>query len=203
MRSSLYISIAAVWLLACTSPQGGPSSIGPSVLPPTTGASELRAGEPPDMSGSWNWGNVELLRMPPAVAMMVSVTPEGPNTQARCESSGTMTLVQSGSTFSGTASRASNDCRTTGGQTFRQPGLELEVVDGHFRGGTVRFSFNSSVVKPCPHTATVTTDQGMAIALSGSGHCVLPGHPRSESPLALDPPPGGTSVTLSWEAVRP
>lgn len=43
----------------------------------------------------------------------------------------------------------------------------------------------------------------MAGALSGMGRCMLLGHPQSESPLSMDPPPGGTSKTLSWEAVRP
>jgi hypothetical protein len=114
-----------------------------------------------------------------------------------------MTLVQTNERFSGSASRTSNSCRTAGGQTFQQPEAALQVTDGSVRGVSAHFSINSMNVRPCPHRVTIAADrQGVGQSLSGTGHCVLPGHPQSESPLALDPPPGGTSVTLVWEAVR-
>ncbi len=52
--------------------------------------------------------------------------------------------------------------------------------------------------------ASVAALEGHApIALTGSGRCFLPGHPRSESPISSDPPVGGESRTISWMAERP
>lgn len=157
-----------------------------------------------DLSGGWNWSNVEALTFPPDVALMVGIAPEGEVTQARCESAGSMTLVQTGASFEGQATKTSNSCETRGGQAFQQPATVLQITDGRVRGHSAHFSFHSFVVRPCPHQVVISTDQsGTATALSGTGRCVLPGHPQSESPVDLPPPPGGTSKTLSWQAVRP
>ncbi len=161
-------------------------------------------GPPPDVSGAWTWNNVESIRMPTHIAVMVGINPEGPNTLARCESAGSMTLLQAGSSFEGIAHKTSNSCVTKGGQTFQQPGTVFSVVDGQVRGQQLRFSFESFLVRPCPHRAVIRdVVGGLAVALDGTGRCILPGHPQSESPLTPDPPPGGTSVTLNWEAERP
>ncbi|HSJ63577.1 MAG TPA: hypothetical protein VK922_06660 [Gemmatimonadaceae bacterium] len=52
--------------------------------------------------------------------------------------------------------------------------------------------------------ACVITDEsgGVATGFSGTGRCVLPGHPQSESIVPADPPPGGTSKTLRFDAWR-
>lgn len=171
-----------------------------------SGASSVAtSAAPADVGGTWNWSNLEQLRMPPFIAAMVNIAPEGPNTHARCRSAGVMTLVQTGATFQGTAVRTLNECTTNGGQQFQQPGAVFQVEDGRIRGASLHFSFSSFLVRPCPHQAVVKTasQAGTAMALRGTGHCVLPGHPRSDSPLPFDPPPGGTSTTLRWEAVRP
>lgn len=161
-------------------------------------------GTAPDVSGAWNWTSIESIRMPTHVAAMVGVNPEGPNTLARCQSAGSMTLLQTGSSFEGTALKTSNSCVTKGGQTFQQPGTVFSIVDGQVLGQQLRFSFESFLVRPCPHRAVIgDVVGGLAGSLDGTGRCILPGHPQSESPIAADPPPGGTSVTLSWEAVRP
>lgn len=209
MRLRLYLSATAVFLcVGCsTTSDGGLTSAGIAIAGPSAlqGADTTAVrGSPPDLGGAWDWNSVESLRMPRFVAALVGVEPEGENTHARCESAGTMTIVQTGSRFSGSAARTSNTCVTTGGQAFQQPGVMFQVADGRIRGGSAHFSFESPTVAPCPHTVTITSDsQGVARSLSGTGHCVLPGHPQSESPIALDPPPGGTSVTLRWDAVRP
>lgn len=156
-----------------------------------------------DVGGDWTWSNVEVLRMPPFVVAMLGIGPEGPNTHARCESAGTMILVQAGTEFSGSATRTFNACETKGGQPFQQPGVDFAVTDGRISGTSARFSFSSPFVTPCPHRAVISVGQGgVALALSGTGRCVLPGHPKSGSPMSLDPPPGGTSTTTSWSAVR-
>lgn len=156
-----------------------------------------------DIGGVWNWSNLESIRMPPEVANMVGVVPEGPNTHARCESSGFMNVTQTGSTFEGIAFKSSNSCTTKGGQSFQQAATVLSIANGRIGGRQLEFSFESFIIRPCPHRAVVEVAEGVAVALHGSGRCILPGHPQSESPLAIDPPPGGTSVTLEWEARRP
>lgn len=156
------------------------------------------------VDGEWNWSSVEEVAFPPFLAAMLGVVPEGHLTRARCESSGPMTLQQSGTLFEGTAEKSTNICMTTGGQPFTQPATLFTITDGKLAGKTLHFSFSSATVTPCPHRAIVTAaDAGVAVALSGKGRCILPGHPRSESPLSLDPPPQGQSRTVAWEAVRP
>ncbi len=165
---------------------------------------EVMAASPVDVGGVWNWSNEEMLRFPPFVAAMLGIAPEGRNTHARCESAGTMTLVQTGATFQGIATKTFNACETKGGQPFQQPGVNFVIADGRVTGGSVRFTFSSFFVTPCPHHAVISAvKNGVAAGLSGTGRCILPGHPRSESPVVEDPPPGGTSKTLSWEATRP
>lgn len=192
----LVLSVATVWS-GCSdrSPANPAESVAGSPMASI-------AGSAPDLSGSWSWSSVERLKMPPFVAMAVGVVPEGENTHARCESAGSLQLTQSGSTFEGTATKMFNSCLTRGGQPFQQPQSEFFLEDGRITGSSARFSFASATVRPCPHNVVVTTASGgVAVALSGTGHCFLPNHPRSESPNDL-PPPAGTTKTLSWVAVR-
>lgn len=195
--STLAALVAALACAACSETQLTP--------PQPEAAAPLSAGppSPADLSGSWNWSNEEIVKFPPFLAFLLGVVPEGPNTHARCESAGTMTVSQSGSTFQGVAVKTFNQCLTNGGQIFQQPSTTLFVKDGTVRGVGLSFSFESATVRPCPHRATISESQnGLALALRGTGHCFLPGHPKSESPNAA-PPPGGTTKTVHWEASRP
>lgn len=155
-----------------------------------------------DLAGSWSWRNMERIRIPSAFTPMLGILPEGPNTHATCESEGTLTINPSGGGFEGVAVKTSNQCRTRGGQVFQQPSSTLLLRDGRSHGKSVEFSFESPTVRPCPHRAVATVSAGTVVKLSGTGHCVLPGHPQSESPIVLPPPPGGTSTTVSWVAER-
>lgn len=206
-RTFLVIALAAGLLPACS--ESDPLGI-------TAGSAELQAAAqasaaahtPPDVAGAWNWSSVEVLRMPrwfvEALGPVLGITPEGENTHARCESSGTMVLAQTDAAFLGTATRTVNACLTQGGQAFQQMGSAIQVSDGVISGRNLRFSFHTALVRPCPHSAVVSDFQsGVAAALGGTGHCIIPGHPQSDSPLPLDPPPGGTSTTVSWQAWRP
>ena len=165
-----------------------------------------------DVSGDWSWRRVEQLRMPRwFVEDVLSAIPgnelsaEGPNTIARCVGEGSMTLTQDGSEFEGALSRASGYCETRGGQRFQGPGAAfgLQLFDGRIHGLSLSYSVGNPNVTPCPQHAVVSgIEGGVATAFAGSGRCVIPGHPHSESVVPLDPPPGGTSVTLSFEAWR-
>lgn len=181
-----------------------PTVILAAVLAPAASAQGV-----PDLAGNdWSWSNVEKLRLPleflagPGAGL--GIVPEGENTHAICESSGSMTLVQAGAMFEGVAMKETNACETTGGQMFQQPGEVFAIANGRINGNSAHFSFQSPTVKPCPHQVVITdVDNGRVTGLSGTGRCILPGHPQSESPFVQDPPPGGTSKTLNWEASRP
>jgi hypothetical protein len=202
MRSRLIVAgLSAAMLIGCT---GAPAHDWTGLaggLP--TGPAVVLPASPADLSGAWNWSRSEILRMPPLVAALVGIVPEGSNTHARCESSGTLLLVQAGSSFSGTATKTANACTTNGGQTFVQPGNQFQIVDGRISGNSVHFSIEEPIVAPCPHRAVIAVEAGVPSALNGTGRCVLPGHPQSTSPLPFDPPPGGTSTTINWSAIRP
>lgn len=191
------LAVASLALGGCTQAdiEGPPDE--PSATPSAI------ASTPIDISGTWTWSNEEIVKFPPFVAAMLGIAPEGPNTHARCESEGDMTLNQTGSTFAGQAIKTFNQCVTKGGQVFQQPSSQLFVQDGAIQGNNLSFSFASATVRPCPHSATASGPPGgVAVSLTGTGHCYLPGHPRSESPNVL-PPPGGTTKTVRWEATRP
>lgn len=194
--ATLFVALAASSLLACSDEVAGPADVGSVV------AVEASAVAPASVGGEWSWSSEEQVKFPPFVAFNLGIVPEGDNTHARCESSGGMTLVQAGASFSGTATKEQNLCTTNGGQTFQQPQSEFFVVGGEVQGNSLHFSFESATVRPCPHAATViAVDGSIATELRGTGHCLLPGHPESTSPTEL-PPPAGTTKTLRWDASR-
>jgi len=207
MQTNLLLPLAAAVLgVGCTmTPSQGESqaATGPAAI----GPSAVQGGSPADLSGSWTWSRVERLTMPPFVAEQVAgVMPEGPVTHARCEGSGTMTLVQSDATFTGTATQDTHICETAGGQLFQDPAASAPIVvaDGVITGTSIRFLFNGPIPAPCPHHAVISSvENGIAVALTGKGRCYVPGHPHAEGPLVLDPPPAGTSMTTEWMATRP
>lgn len=195
------LMLAVAFLPGCS--EGGMTGVryGPSDAHPP----QVTAASVVDVSGAWNWNDVSQLTMPVFVAELTGIEAEGPITHAQCEANGTMTLFQTGSSFSGTAMTDFQQCVTRGGQDFSSPdaGLPKAVSNGRITGASVHFSFSNFLITPCPHHAVISEVQdGVAVALSGTGRCVLPGHPQSESPVEADPPPGGTSKTLRWEAVR-
>ncbi len=206
------LALLVAALLACG--EGSPTDI-PSrsaEVPPPGDVAAAVAGVAVDVSGDWDWRQVERLRMPrwfvegPLNALPQNdVVAEGPNTQATCTSEGELALTQTGASFHGSITRTHAQCETRGGQLFQGPGvgLPLQLFDGEIQGLNVAFSIGNLEVTPCPHHAVVSeSSDGVALALSGGGRCVIPGHPLSGSVIPLDPPPGGTSTTLSFEAWR-
>lgn len=190
---------AGLLILGCSDPTGVEQGETAST---TTVASV--PGPPVDLEGSWSWTRVEQLKMPEFVALSVGIVPEGKNTHARCEASGTLGITQSGSEFEGVALRTSDSCETNGGQAFDRGPTTHFVVDGQIKGNSARFSLESFTVKPCPHNVVIAeVTGGVAQELRGTGRCVFPGHPQSTSPIDA-PPPAGSSVsnTLSLVLVR-
>ena len=160
-----------------------------------------------DLSGTWDWSDVEQLTMPPFVAQFIfGIQPEGPITHVRCESTGILTLFQSGVDFSGSANRTTL-CETKGGFIFSPPPIAspplLDIQEGSIRGNAIDFHFVfGGGAGICPfHGLISDVEGGVANELSATGRCIVPGHPLS--PVPLDPPPAGTSKIVDLEAVRP
>ena len=203
--------IAGVLILCAAVPAlAGCSGTSPTDPQPEAGGPEVasvsssaQAAMVVDLVGSWIWTSEEHLTFPAFVAeVIIGIQPEGPNTTARCSNVGTMTLIQSGASFTGTANRTAHECVTKGGQVFQDPGAfaPIAIEGGEIRGRSVRFLFTGQL--DCPHHGSLSNVQnGVATALKGGGRCIIPGHPESGAPL--DPPPLGTSKTLDWQALRP
>lgn len=176
MRAPLSALVLAVALL-----------IGCSDAAPT--APDLAQAQPvPDVSGTWEWSEVTHIRATPFAAEVVfGVTPEGPVTHFTCPSSGTLTVVQSGATFSGTSTQNPSLCTTQGGQTAPGPfPPTLDLVDGELRGRSLRFSFDAGAF-PCHYRGAflASTDEWRA-----SGSCEVP-------------PEFGTDKIVGFVATRP
>lgn len=158
-----------------------------------------------DVGGSWKWSREEHLTFPAWAAQGIfGILPEGPTTSARCEGSGTMTLVQVGSTFTGLSDNTAHECVTKGGQVFQDPeaSTTTTIADGELHGRSLRMLLDNEIVDCRYHAAIKDVEGNTAVVLEGGGTCIIPGHPQSEAPIALDPPPAGTSKALSFTAVR-
>jgi hypothetical protein len=173
--------------------------------PPTSGRALNDAGAIPNIGGSWNWSSVVKLTVPDFVAQMFGIPVEGPITHLECESSGTMVLIQLGSSFTGSVQRTLITCETKGGFVFVPPPafspLAFNVEDGTIQGRSIHFTFGGAPLPTPCQGVIVEIEAGVATALKATGRTIVPGHPQS--PLPLGPPPAGTSKTISWEAVRP
>jgi len=127
-------------------------------------------------------------------------------THLRCETSGTMLLVQSGTTFSGLATRTGGSCETEAGLVFVPPPSawpnSLPVAEGRITGRGIHFLFGVVAGMGCPHHGAITNvEGGTATELKANGRCIIPGHPQSPAPLG--PPPLGTSHDTSFVVTRP
>ena len=155
-----------------------------------------------DISGTWLWSEEVIFSVAaPLTGVFFGIQPEGPITHFTCHESGTMTLIQAGSSFGGTASQVS-ECRTRGGQVFSPPVFPptLDVAEGTIKGRSAHMLFGAGDIN-CPYHASISMEGGRAVSLNGSGRCIEPGHPLSGIPL--DPPDqAGASPTINWEAVR-
>lgn len=200
MQRPLWALVVATLVLAGCSDE---SLIAPEIG--TNGTAALQSAKPAliDVGGTWSWSRTEHLTFPAWVAVGIfGIEPEGPTTTARCEGSGRMSLVQTGATFTGQILATANECVTRGGTVFANPPVFTpdDIKDGKVHGNSISMLIDDQEVA-CIYRAVATdTDGNQAIALKGGGACIVPGQPKSQVPL--DPPPGGTSTTLSFTAVR-
>jgi hypothetical protein len=200
-------SIATLFLVGCSGGERVP--LVPSATYPTapTQSSASVTSSVPDVSGAWTTTGAAHLTVPSSVVnRLFGIEPEGPITHLRCEGSSSMQLVQSGTTFSGVATRTAITCETGNGHIFVPPPTAFapttEIADGVITGRGLHFLIGSVAGLGCPHNGAITgVDSGTATEIRASGRCIIPGHPKSPAPL--DPPPLGTSHDTSFVATRP
>ena len=201
--------LTAVLLIGCSGDDLlGPGSQAPgSAIDEVAGSSTAKQGTGAttvDVSGDWIWSREDHLTFPVFAAQFVfGIAPEGPTTSARCENSGTMTLVQGGTTLSGTLQKIEHRCVTKGGQVFQDPAAFVpKTITGGVRGRNVELLVDGVNVD-CRHSTVASDLEGnYPSTLEGGGPCIVPGHPKSTSECQLDPPPGGTSKALTFSAER-
>jgi hypothetical protein len=199
-RKLFGVIMASVWLAACS--DGGVTDVAPtgSLL-----GAHGNGGASVDLSGEWTWAESETLIIPAWAVELAfpEIEAEGSITRASCESSGTLTLVQTGNTFTGTTVRTDHECVTSGGQIFGGDAsafLPQPIIDGEIRGRSFVMHRLATVVECIYHGTISGLEAGVATTLSGGGQCIVPGHPRS--PIPVDPPPGGVDIVSSFTATR-
>jgi hypothetical protein len=208
MRATFVLSATAliVFLVACSETDRATSGATAISAVPTAPSAVVTSAVP-DVSGLWNWAASGRLTVPSTdVERLLGILPEGPITHLRCEATGTMELLQTGTAFSGLATRDSSRCETGGGRVLTLPTATfpntLPVGDGLITGRGLHFLFGAAAGLGCPHNGAIQdVVAGVATALSAAGRCIIPGHPQS--PVPRDPPPGGTSHDTSFVATRP
>ena len=144
------------------------------------------AAEEINLSGSWTWQETVESAIPPFIVEMIGqgIVPEGEATYLTCKGGGEIRLVQTGSTFEGTATQGGS-CVTEGGQgPFWPPSFPalLEVTNGVITGKDISWNFNN-----CAYTAKIV---GSGNRLVGKGACDIP------------LPPPYFLRTPSWRAQR-
>ncbi|WP_412069166.1 hypothetical protein [Rubrivirga sp. IMCC43871] len=138
-------------------------------------ASDLADARPVlDVSGTWDWSEVTHIRATPFAAEAVfGVTPEGPVTRLSCPSAGTLTVTQTGETFSGTSTQAPAVCTTHGGQTAPAPFPPTLDIAGEVRGRRLRFTFETGGF-PCHYRGRLRASGGSPTEWRARGSCEVP-----------------------------
>lgn len=177
---------------------GADGPVAPWAAGPTT-ALQAAGSVPMELEGVWAWTRADHLTFPPFAARAVfGVEPEGRTTVATCLTQGTLELSQEGAVVSGDEVTDASVCHTLGGQPFALG--PAAHVTGEIVGRSVHMTFQG-MVRCLLHAVGRDLRGDAPQRLVGGGRCVIPGHPRSNVP-GFEPPPAGTEVITSWQAVR-
>lgn len=184
LRPNVLLALLAIlWVGACRSDASSPTAPSGDRFSKTALASAQGASI--DLSGTWSWSETVTTIIPPLIAGIIGIVPEGPVTSATCYDSGTFSLVQTGNTFAGTATQTTA-CITKGGQQYAAPfPPTLDILDGHIRGQSIDFLFGEG----CPYRGTISLSEGVAVQIGGTGKCEIALHPA-------------LLKTVSWQATR-
>lgn len=171
--------ILAILLLAGCSDEA-PTSVDLGSVEPSSAPETAAAQQVPDLTGTWAWSETTVIQVrEPYVVPFFGIQPEGPITHVRCDSEGTLSLNQTGSTFNGSGTQSST-CVTQGGQAVPAPfPPTLTLIDGEVRGRSFRFTYDAGPFPTgetifCPYQGSIRVEGDMAVELKGHGDCLLP-----------------------------
>jgi hypothetical protein len=143
------------------------------LLAPLTGAGTPP--DPPDVSGQWNWEEEVSITIPADFAVLFGVLdPKGPIVHIRCQSWGTMDLVQSGASFGGSATQSAT-CATSDGQDAPTPPFPPGwSVDGTIVGGSIHFLLDVGGGIVCTYRGSISESGEIATRIRAQGDCDVP-----------------------------
>jgi hypothetical protein len=142
-------------------------------------AAAAPAGAVPDIGGVWDYSEQTRLVLAGEVALAFGLAYEGPVLQMDCESpAGVLTLVQNGSTFTGTLVHPVSTCVTRGGQAAPPPWqLPYEAtLSGRVTGRALHIEQIDAPPfppVPCAKNGTIEVTGGVAVTLHTTGRCDL------------------------------
>jgi hypothetical protein len=167
MRSPLLLTAALAALLpACA--QDDPLAVGPDVV-----AASAPTVATPDIDGTWNYSETTFLVLKPADEVL-HLTCSSPD--------GVLTIVQTGSTFTGTLTHPTGTCVTKDGVAVPTPWpLPYHATfSGRITGKALHIDqFDAPPADPvhCPKSGTIRLENGSAVELTTKGRCDLRGVP--------------------------
>jgi len=171
---------------------GAPSTagVGTDATPAAAPAAAVSA---PDITGVWHYAEHTRLLLAGEVAFAFGLAYEGPVLQMDCASpEGVLTVVQTGSAFTGTLVHPVSTCVTKGGQAAPPPWQIPYAADvsGRVTGHAMHFEQVDQPPfppVPCTKNGTIEVREGAAVELETTGRCDLseaPFRPATASNMA-------------------
>ena len=136
---------------------------------------------PIGVAGTWRYSEDTFLVFAGELAALIGLASEGPTLQLHCSSpDGVLTIVQTGSTFTGTLVHPTGTCRTQSGQIAPTPwALPYRgTLSGRVTGRALQFDQVDDPPDPagpvtCPKNGTIQVVGGVAVQLETVGRCDL------------------------------
>jgi hypothetical protein len=180
MRTPLSLAAASLLLVACDAP----------LEPAPSAADALHNGgaaggqETVDISGTWQQHRDLFIHIADWAAPMLGIQPEGKRTTLRCILTGTVEVTQNGGTFVATSTQF-GECSTPGGQVvpYGGPG----EMEGTIQGRSLHaIALGQPGPVDCPQRGSIRVVGGIAVEITGTAHCIEPGHPQSRVQVPLE-----------------
>jgi len=146
--------------------------------------------ETPNISGTWDWTGRTIILGPgsPEILWFFGVKSEGPVLYLICNAWGTLTISQTGSSFTGTTDQAS-ECTTRGGQhTTQTPFPNSFGLAGSIHGHAVSIDADGGDGIPCSYSGSISVQNGVVTQFHTTGGCdvPLPFHPAMTKDINFD-----------------
>ena len=189
LSTVLGFTVALAFGAAGTACDRGASPLAPAGATLSQSSDATSAQTPPiDVGGTWHYREDAVLVFSGELAALLGLASEGPTLRLHCSSpDGVLTLVQTGSTFTGTLEHPTGTCRTQSGQIAPTPWAlpYRATLSGRVTGRALHFDQVDNPPDPagpvtCPKNGTIQVVGGVAVQLETVGRCdlsVLPVRP--------------------------